>query len=377
MDINIAENIKRLRRQKDYTQEELAQFIGISPQSVSKWERGEGYPDITLLPTIAAVFDVTLDELFGFCDRQNEKYMNELMEQYRINLSSGKIMEAIETLKEARKKFPDNFLIMLCYADSLNMKQGEDKSGDRLEVIELCKLVLDKCDETHMRNHAMRTLCYTYYYMDEYDKAIEIVYKMPSIYECFEITLPHIVKNSSESIVANKQLIRSLIDIIKGSLYKISYLKNTGESISGKSIFYNGDIESPQNDYTSEERIKLIDIAISLYNLIYEDGDYLYNSFHLCSLYEQKARLLFKNGEITKTLDALSEASYFIKQYDDVPPNACHTSLAVRGLPHNKSKTSNDGNRYLLDCLNKSEWDGLRQHERFIEIVKELENHAG
>ena len=377
MDINIAENIKRLRHQKDYTQEELAQFIGISPQSVSKWERGEGYPDITLLPTIAAVFEVTLDELFGYGDRQYEKYITELMEQYRIYRSSGKIMESFEIFKEARKKFPDDFFIMMCYADSLNWKPGEDKLKDRLEVVELCKLVLDKCDETHTRNHAMRTLCYTYYYMGEYDKAIEIVHKMPLINECCEITLPNIVKNSNDKIIATKQLIRRLVDIIRESLWEMSYLKNTDESISKKSIFYNNNIETPQKDYTSEERIKLIDIAISLYNLIYEDGDYLYENIRLCSLYEQKASLFLENGEITKTLDALSEAFNFIKQYDDVPKNACHTSLAVRGLLNNKPQPSNGGKFRLLDSLSKSEWDILRQEERFIEIVKGLENHTG
>ena len=65
MTIYLSENIKRLRREKDLTQETLAEFLGVTFQSVSNWERGESYPDITMLPMIADFFDVTLDELMG------------------------------------------------------------------------------------------------------------------------------------------------------------------------------------------------------------------------------------------------------------------------------------------------------------------------
>ena len=63
------ENIVRLRKQAGMTQEELGRRVMVSTQAVSRWERG-GSPDIALLPAIAQVFGVTLDELFG---RESEK----------------------------------------------------------------------------------------------------------------------------------------------------------------------------------------------------------------------------------------------------------------------------------------------------------------
>ena len=63
------ENIVRLRKQAGMTQEELGRRVMVSTQAVSRWERG-GSPDIALLPAIAQVFSVTLDELFG---RESEK----------------------------------------------------------------------------------------------------------------------------------------------------------------------------------------------------------------------------------------------------------------------------------------------------------------
>ena len=46
-------NLKKYRLQKELTQEDVADYLGITAQSVSKWERGESYPDITLLPALA------------------------------------------------------------------------------------------------------------------------------------------------------------------------------------------------------------------------------------------------------------------------------------------------------------------------------------
>ena len=66
MNLMIGENLKRLRRGRNLTQEEVAAHLGISFQAISKWERGDGYPDITMLPALAHYFDVTVDALMGY-----------------------------------------------------------------------------------------------------------------------------------------------------------------------------------------------------------------------------------------------------------------------------------------------------------------------
>lgn len=77
MNIDMTKTLRELRKQKNVTQEQLANFLGITPQSVGKWERG-GYPDITLLPKIALYFNVTVDTLLGV----DEARIKEAIEGY-------------------------------------------------------------------------------------------------------------------------------------------------------------------------------------------------------------------------------------------------------------------------------------------------------
>lgn len=62
---NLNEIITAKRKDKGLTQEKLASMIGVSTQAVSKWENGANMPDILLLPVIADIFEITVDELFG------------------------------------------------------------------------------------------------------------------------------------------------------------------------------------------------------------------------------------------------------------------------------------------------------------------------
>ena len=56
MNIYFGENLKALRQKRNLTQEKLAEFLNVSFQTISKWERGDTYPDISMLPEIALFF---------------------------------------------------------------------------------------------------------------------------------------------------------------------------------------------------------------------------------------------------------------------------------------------------------------------------------
>ena len=78
MNLNLGRVIKRLRIEHSITQEELAEYLGISFQAVSKWETGTTLPDITLLPKLAAFFGIRIDELFSI-NHEDEMELNILL----------------------------------------------------------------------------------------------------------------------------------------------------------------------------------------------------------------------------------------------------------------------------------------------------------
>ena len=73
MNLRIAD----LRRKKKITQKELAEAMGVSFQTISKWEKGVNLPDITILPAMAEYFKVSIDQLMGVVPLQGEEYMVE------------------------------------------------------------------------------------------------------------------------------------------------------------------------------------------------------------------------------------------------------------------------------------------------------------
>ena len=65
-ELNIAKTLSAKRKEKGITQDELASYIGVSKASVSKWETGQSYADITFLPQLAAYFNISVDELIDY-----------------------------------------------------------------------------------------------------------------------------------------------------------------------------------------------------------------------------------------------------------------------------------------------------------------------
>ena len=77
--INLGNKIRELRKNKGITQEQLASILNMSPQAVSKWEMGVGYPDVAILPVIAAYFGVSLDALFDYDPEEVEEKIKKII----------------------------------------------------------------------------------------------------------------------------------------------------------------------------------------------------------------------------------------------------------------------------------------------------------
>ena len=103
MKLYIGDTIKRLRQQNGLTQEKLAEKLGVSFQSVSRWEGGTSYPDIELIPEIADFFHVTTDELMGLEKTLMDKKLEEALKQIEGDIS---LKERLVIQRQLHKDFP-------------------------------------------------------------------------------------------------------------------------------------------------------------------------------------------------------------------------------------------------------------------------------
>lgn len=90
MVITMDQRLRNLRKRSGSTQEALATYLGITPQSVSKWERGEGLPDISFLPELAKYYNVSVDYLLGMDDNAFKEKMQKLLQTNTVLINEEK-----------------------------------------------------------------------------------------------------------------------------------------------------------------------------------------------------------------------------------------------------------------------------------------------
>ena len=164
----LAENIACLRKARSMTQEALAEVIGVSPQTISKWENSATYPDVSLLPVIADVFGVTIDALYGremkIPQVTTETAVDRVMEQVRETVVAtifnpeldGKFEEQLAQYTRVmqsdsrQRSVIENDRDVLYYRESLGAlalrkpQDGWSKLFAQVENLEILRLLADE-----------------------------------------------------------------------------------------------------------------------------------------------------------------------------------------------------------------------------------------
>lgn len=104
MALKIGNQIAALRKSQRITQAQLAEYLAVQPQTVSRWEAEGGVPDVTLLPRIALFFGVSLDELFGITDMEQ---IDQLVYKYSVLRDDKSFNEVIRSIENAVSSISD------------------------------------------------------------------------------------------------------------------------------------------------------------------------------------------------------------------------------------------------------------------------------
>ena len=158
--LKLSENLAMLRKQKKITQEELADFIGVTKASVSKWETGQSMPDILLLPQLATYYNVTLDALFGYepqlSHEQIRRIYLDFAAAFAVRPFADVLSEVRATIRQYYACYPLLLqLCVLCLNHCTMAKDDEEMQSLLVEAGALCTHILENSKSVSLNADAV------------------------------------------------------------------------------------------------------------------------------------------------------------------------------------------------------------------------------
>lgn len=155
--LRLADNIAFFRHKRHVTQEELADFLGVTKASVSKWETRQSMPDIMLLPQLAAYFDITIDELLGYEPQLSPEQILKIYRELAVDFAEKPFEDVMarcrELVKEYYSCYPFLFQICCLWLNHFVMAEGMDGQVAILNETEaLCDHIIEQCDDMGLCN---------------------------------------------------------------------------------------------------------------------------------------------------------------------------------------------------------------------------------
>lgn len=168
-DINIAKTIIEKRKKKGVTQDQLAEYIGVSKSSVSKWETGQSYPDITFLPMLASYFNISIDELMRYSPQMTIDDINKLYHRLSKEFSRSPFNEVLFECRHVIKKYFSCFPLLIQMATLLlnHHMLGENESTRKeilQEIVGLCLRIKTESDDIWLAKQAnsIQAVCHMF-----------------------------------------------------------------------------------------------------------------------------------------------------------------------------------------------------------------------
>lgn len=369
MAIKIGEKIQHLRKKNDITQEKMADYLGITAQAISRWENGAGYPDIEMIPAIANYLGVTTDELLCVESAKIEEKIQGFINEYHRLANNAEYHKRFDFTMESYREFPFDFRVMekyiwqLVYDPNLNYLDEDKRHYPEIERV--CNIILDDCTDDKIRYSALSALID----ISPKEKAIELAKRFPSSYR--DISSEHLEwihgVYTDEGILQRHYNVLELCDLLTFKIcVEAGYKDDERES-------------TPMN---TDEKIILLEKAIAIFNIIYEDGDFNFYNSMLQSIYWGLFLNYRDKNDTEKMLDCLEKHVEHSIKYDSMPETAKYTSMMVKGCVletstiYKGSPESLCKHNYNFIKKNEHRYSMINETERYKKIMAELEKHA-
>ena len=362
MKLRTGENIKNFRKEKDITQEQFAEMLCVSCQSVSRWESGVCYPDIELLPTIAKILGISVDYLLGVNEITENEDVEKYLERFQNAISQGKINECIEIAREGVKEYPNNYVLLdkLMYAlfvsgdDDGNIPEWKDNMEKYdAEITALGERIMKYCPDLNIRLEATSRLAFNHCLQGRKEIGRKIFETLPPMEYSRESQIWWALEEDEKLSFLHKAIHNSYYSL-SSYLY---LLANSGVV----------------ND---ETELQVLIKRIELDKIIF-DGNRPKNNWGDANNNFNIAKRYIALGEKEKCFKHLNLAVKEAVDFDNRPDEQKFNSLLLGEVVERKTDFETSDTRTLCEILRDKwlihdEFDSVRDSDEFKEIIKLL-----
>ena len=363
MKLSIGENIKLFRKEKDITQEQLAEMLNVSSQSVSRWELGICYPDMELLPMLAEIFEITVDKLLGVDNIAEKKKVDEYLNRFQVAINQGKIDECISIAREGVAEYPNNYALLnkLMYAlfvsgdDTGNISNWkENMENYDAEITSLGERIMKYCPDQNIRLEAISRLAFNHCEQGRKEIGKQIYEMLPPMILCRENQMWWSLEEDEKTSFLQKQIKKSY-DMLYGFIWLLA--------TCGKL--------SPTNS------LSVINKAEELNNLITDEKQYNIDSWGNSRIHYDKAKLYSKIGCKKSVYEQLELAARKAIDFDNRPETEEYNSLLLGNVTEKRIDFETADTRPLTTIM-RDKWlsddafDSIRNTPEFKKIISML-----
>ncbi|HFZ6228753.1 TPA: helix-turn-helix domain-containing protein [Clostridioides difficile] len=393
MQIKIGKVIQRLRKERNLTQEQLAKFIGVSTPAVSKWESGNSYPDIELLPLLADFFNVSIDKLLNYkIDLSEEEVMKIYKElesgfaRIEIDLSTEEPKEEfrqdLESVKKLSnmyiEKYPKSYLLKLRICSLYQMysyKFGKSELNDRVkETTNILEDIVRNTDDIQIKETALIILSNAYCMLEDYEKAelyLNMIHK--SIGDTsVNLAMIYLKQNRLEEaeILLQNKLFSNIFNISMDCKGIINVYKNQYKELKKKleNRNFNKNAIEREMEYIKNKLLGYANLSLEIKKMLSEDKGAFFSMY--MDYMELSLIFLFFNMK-----EEAKKALYSLKEILEKYP--IHENLDVsqmRFFDKVESKNLYTFNIYtnLLIVLNDDSYNELREEPIFKDVIEKI-----
>lgn len=359
--MKIGLKIRELRKKRGMTQEQLAEHLNVSSQAVSKWENETAYPDITLIPSIATVFEVSTDNLFGLSDNVENERTKELRAEYNRLCSRGDDEGRIKLMREAVCEYPHNYEFMNNLARSLFRMYYLD------EAIALCKIIILNSRDEFIRCSAIQTIVRAYAIIGEKELSVKYAKMLPPMRFSQEYALEWALCGEERNYQIQCNAMELLADI------SAKLLSRAGKG-AGPHAFLDDNL-------TMQQELDVYKTVEKLLTSVFDDDNYGVINGRLAQIHRFTARCYAKAGDVCETMKHLRLSEEYADKFEDNNNKGTkYTSLLFDRLSFDFSGTrhgdSNEHGRILRKIRQWDCFDFIRDTPEFKEFEERIEQKA-